>query len=76
MVNEEHVFGFGLLCLGFHFCGYLFVCVFFFISLILCVEHLPLAVPLNITLSLRASLGNLQPLNLVSNMQPLTADAC
>lgn len=40
-----------LYCLRFHFCGYLFVGLFFFISVMLHAEHLPLSVSLNITLT-------------------------
>lgn len=52
MVNEGHVFGFGLFALfGVSFL-WIFVCLWFFlISLMLYAEYLPLAVPLNITLT-------------------------
>lgn len=79
MVNEEHLFGFGLFALlGVSFLK-VFACLlvgFFLISLMFYVEHLPLTVPLNVTFLLRGSLGHLQPLHIVSNLQPLTADGC
>lgn len=78
-MNEEHVLGFGLFALfGVSFLR-VFVCLwfvlsFFLISLMLYVEHLPHTVFLKVALLLRACLGHLQPLNIVSKMQSLTAD--
>lgn len=82
MVNEEHLFGFGLFALFGVSLLRVFVCVWFLVwffflnSRMLYVEHLPLAVPLNVTSLHRASLGHLQPPNIVSNLQPLTAGGC